>query len=365
MRPGAGGVKVPATRSMAGHSRAPPGTPPDRRTSEPHRRRRLGGPGQWRRRRSGCVPPEAGGPEISRKVRSRDEAPVGPPWLHHHRPADGRQRRPADVATATAPVDPGRRPHRPGNPNPAVIRVHRPTAVVKGGPAPAVVHSGSTSRSPTTPTDRWSRRAESPRRRRWQKAARRVCRPRPPTPHRARGCRRNWPAPRRPGAEAQSSPGLTPGLEETPAHGKNANKSSELSLDAHRFPAAFLALPVAVSCRPARLQHIRRAAAPECSCRAWRMEKGSRCGSDGRNATRPRGASRPCPSKRTATQVPAAGADRLLKGDVFHVQRVAWVAGSSTKPRPSPSTTISTGYRNTGSTLAPTCETSCHPASTV
>src|SRR5258708_1657510 len=51
----------------------------------------------------------------------------------------GRQWRPAAVVAACAPSDPGRSPHPIGKPNPAVMRMEMPAAVVENRPAPGII----------------------------------------------------------------------------------------------------------------------------------------------------------------------------------------------------------------------------------
>jgi hypothetical protein len=70
----------------------------------------------------------------------RDEIPIV-----HGRPVtfiiidSWAERCPSIVAIAVAPSDPGRCPGIARDPNPAIARIHRPPAIVKGCPAPAVI----------------------------------------------------------------------------------------------------------------------------------------------------------------------------------------------------------------------------------
>src|SRR5262249_57931673 len=56
-----------------------------------------------------------------------------------HAQANRSERRPAHVPTAEAPVDPGRTPHRPRQPDPTVGGVVPPATVVERRPAPGPI----------------------------------------------------------------------------------------------------------------------------------------------------------------------------------------------------------------------------------
>ena len=91
------------------------------------------------------APESAGAPRLRHHVTAparrgqiarRDEHPIGRVVVVLFNDLVGRQRRPADIIAAVAPIDPGRSPFIVRNPEPAERTVVRPAAVVEDHPAP-------------------------------------------------------------------------------------------------------------------------------------------------------------------------------------------------------------------------------------